>query len=298
VQTLAQIKELLESRGLAPRKAFGQNFLIDHNLIKKLVDASGVAAGDVVLEVGPGTGVLSEELLARGCRLVAAEIDRGLCVLLRDRLGALPNFTLVEGDCLDGKHAIAPALLEAMVAAGGGGVGGGNPTAPFRLVANLPYGAATPLMMLLLSDPRCVGQFVTIQKEVAQRVLAAPGTKEYGPLSVVAQLTQKSTLVATLPAQCFWPRPDVTSAMLGMTRLPQQSCEDPAALLAFLAKLFAQRRKQLGTVLATLGCDKSMVATSLPDGITPTARAESLRPLQLLNLWRWWQSMPRPASHA
>src|SRR4051812_5019410 len=108
MQTLIQIRALLEERGLAPRKSLGQNFLIDQNLIRKLVDASGVGAGDLVLEVGPGTGTLTEELLERGCEVVACELDRGLAELLRERLGANPRFTLVEGDCLASKREIAP----------------------------------------------------------------------------------------------------------------------------------------------------------------------------------------------
>lgn len=272
MQTLSEIKSLLESRGLSPRKAFGQNFLTDHNLIRRLVDESGVRAGDVALEVGPGTGVLTEELLSRGCRVVAAEIDRGLCGLLRDRLGANPMFTLVEGDCLDGKHAIAPALLSAVRAA----MAASNVNA-FHLVANLPYGAATPLMMLLMAQhPECVGQFVTIQKEVATRLAALPGGKEYGPLSVLAQVTCEVRLVAKLPPECFWPRPDVTSAMVGLTRRDRPLHPDPARLLTFCHRVFEQRRKQLGTLL---GRD-----TVFPDGIAPEDRAEALTVGQLIAL--------------
>lgn len=272
MQTLSEIKSLLESRGLSPRKAFGQNFLTDHNLIRRLVDESGVRAGDVALEVGPGTGVLTEELLSRGCRVVAAEIDRGLCELLRDRLGANPLFTLVEGDCLDGKHAIAPALLSAVRSA----MAASNVNT-FHLVANLPYGAATPLMMLLMAQHKeCVGQFVTIQKEVATRLAAPPGGKEYGPLSVLAQVTCEVRTVAKLPPECFWPRPDVTSAMVGLTRRDQLLHPDPARLLAFCHRVFEQRRKQLGTLL---GRD-----TVFPDGIVPTDRAEALTVSQLMAL--------------
>jgi 16S rRNA (adenine1518-N6/adenine1519-N6)-dimethyltransferase len=272
VQTVRDIKALLEARGLAPRKTFGQNFLIDHNFVRKLVDAAGLGTGlhkgDVVLEVGPGTGVLTEELLERGCRVVAAEIDRGMCALLRERFADRPQFQLVEGDCLEGKHALAPA----MVAALGGG--------PFVLVANLPYGAATPLMMLLMTQPGCRGQFVTIQREVADRLIAKPGTKDYGPLSVLAQVTCEVERIAVLPPSCFWPQPDVTSAMVALRRRHQPLHEDPARLLAFCHEAFSQRRKQLGSVL------KGKLPPDLPEGVEPTDRAEALSVSQLMALER------------
>lgn len=256
MQTLAEIKESLSARSLSPRHAFGQNFLIDHNLIRRLVDASGVTPGDTVLEIGPGTGTLTDELLARGCRVVAGEIDRGLCALLRERYAGR-TFTLIEGDCLAGKHALNPELLAAL----------GD--RPFRLVANLPYGAATPVMLCLLADvPACTGLFVTIQREVADRLAARPSTKDYGTISVVAQAVADVRLLATLPPECFWPRPDVTSAMVGMTRLTTPLTARPRPLADFCQSLFEKRRKQLGAVL---GRDRTW-----PQGVAPTDRAEAL----------------------
>ncbi|MCE7973364.1 MAG: ribosomal RNA small subunit methyltransferase A [Leptolyngbya sp. PLA1] len=264
VQTLAEIKELLASAGLSPRHAFGQNFLIDHNLIRRLVDASGVAAGDTVLEIGPGTGTLTDELLDRGCRVVAGEIDRGLCALLRERYAGR-TFTLIEGDCLASKHALNPELLAAL--------GPGQ----FRLVANLPYGAATPVMLSLLADvPACTGLFVTIQREVADRLMARPSTKDYGTISVVAQAVAEVRMVATLPPECFWPRPDVTSAMVRMTRLAAPLTARPRALADFCQSLFEKRRKQLGAVL---GRDHPW-----PAGVLPTDRAEALSVTTLVAL--------------
>jgi 16S rRNA (adenine1518-N6/adenine1519-N6)-dimethyltransferase len=274
VQTLAEIRELLASRGLSPRKALGQNFLIDQNLIRKLVDASGIKPGDLVLEVGPGTGALTEALLARGARVVAAELDRGLAELLRERLAdpqsalgapAGAGFTLVEGDCLASKRHLAPALAAAL---------GGR---PFTLVANLPYGAATPLMLALLAEhPECPGQFVTIQKEVADRLLAKPGTNEYGTLGVVAQAVARVERIATLPPECFWPRPEVTSAMVSVVRRPDPLTANTAGLATFAQELFSRRRKQLGSVL---GRDLSW-----PDGVKPENRVEQLPPDRVVAL--------------
>jgi 16S rRNA (adenine1518-N6/adenine1519-N6)-dimethyltransferase len=266
-QTVASIKELLASRGMSPLKAFGQNFLIDQNMLRKLIDASGVQPGETVLEVGPGTGVLTDELLSRGCRVVACEIDRGMCGLLRDRFASNASFTLVEGDCLDGKHAIAPAVLQALRGE------------PFVHVANLPYGAATPLMSLLMARHReCRGLFVTIQREVGDRLAAKPGTKEFGPLSVLAQVTCEVSVIAKLPPSCFWPQPDITSVMIALTRRAQPLHQNPAGLLAFCHAIFEQRRKQLQAVLRGLG-------KTVPAGVDPQIRAEAMSVAELMTLF-------------
>jgi 16S rRNA (adenine1518-N6/adenine1519-N6)-dimethyltransferase len=282
MQSLTQIRELLESRGLAPRHALGQNFLIDHNLIKKLVDAAHVSPNDTVLEVGPGTGTLTEELLARGATVIAGELDKGLASLLRDRFADEPRFTLVEGDALETKRALNPAITDLL----------GD--RPFKLVANLPYAAATPVMStLLLNHPRCSGLYVTIQREVADRLTAKAGTKEYGPLSIIAQLTATPRLIATLPLECFWPRPKVTSAMIAIERRPgepatpnPQSAIEPQPFADFVQSLFEKRRKQLGAILGR--------AFPFPQGIPPTARAESLAIPQLIDLFKASQTTPRP----
>ena len=136
MQTLANIRELLDLAGHAPKKALGQNFLIDHNLITKLVDASNISEGDTVLEIGPGTGALTVAMLDRGASVIAVELDAGLARVLREQFAGR-RFTLIEGDCLAGKTAINPEAIAAIA------------DAPFSLVANLPYHAATPAMMTL-----------------------------------------------------------------------------------------------------------------------------------------------------
>lgn len=266
MQTLQTIRQLLESRGLSPRKSLGQNFLIDHNLIRKLVDASGVAAGDLVLEVGPGTGALTDELLMRGCRVVACEMDRGLAELLRERLkdpqsalSAPPGagFTLVEGDCLESKRLLSRDLVTALAGRS------------FALVANLPYGAATPLMMTLLTDhPECGSMHVTIQREVADRLAAGPGSKEYGPISVIAQALCRIERIAVLPPECFWPRPDVTSAMISLLRRKDPLTTEPGKLGNFCQATFSKRRKQLGSILGR--------TIQWPEGVRPENRIEEL----------------------
>ncbi len=260
MHTLTELRAMLEERGLAPRKALGQNFLIDANLARKLVEASGVGEGDVVLEVGPGAGALTETLVERGCRVIACEMDRGLCDLLRDRLG--DRITLIEGDCLASKHELHPEIVRA--------IGDG----PFRLVANLPYNAASPLMTILaLHHANCAGMFVTIQKEVADRLMAEPGGKEYGPLTVLIRACADVSRIATAPPECFWPRPKVTSAMIGIVRLPAPMTTNLAALERVCQRVFQQRRKMIGSVL---GRD-----VAWPSGVSPTQRPEELSVEQL-----------------
>lgn len=269
MQPLSEIRYLLESRGLSPKKSLGQNFLIDHNLIRKLVDASAVTAGDLVLEVGPGTGTLTEELLTRGCQVIACELDTGLAALNRERLGNHPElgprFTLIEADCLEHKRALSSEITTALAGR------------PFTLVANLPYSAATPLMLtLLISVPTCRSMHVTIQREVADRLMAAPGTDAYGQISILAAALAEVRHIATLPKECFWPRPDVTSAMISITRRPDPLTDDPAALAEFTQRAFAQRRKQLGSVLGR--------NLPWPADVDPTMRAEALSVDQMIRL--------------
>lgn len=276
MHSLTHIREILAQRGLSPQKRFGQNFLIDQNLGRKLVDAAAIGPGDLVLEVGPGTGTLSEELLARGCELVACELDRGLCALLRDHFAhaladAHPRLTLIEGDCLARDRSLARPIVDALAGR------------PFHLVANLPYGAASPLIStLLIHHPNCLAMHVTIQREVADKLNARPATKTFGPMALLARVCARIETIAILPPECFWPRPEVTSAMVSIVRtqdptLPARHLPD---FSEFLTHLFAQRRKQIRAVLAF---------SDLPDDVPPNARAESLSVEQTIALWRIWK---------
>jgi 16S rRNA (adenine1518-N6/adenine1519-N6)-dimethyltransferase len=266
VQTVADIKALLASRGLSPKHALGQNFLIAHDHIARLVDRAGVGAGDLVLEVGPGTGTMTEELLERGCEVVLSELDREMGAILRDRFGE--RVTLVEGDCLHDKQTLNPRLVEALG------------ERPFTLVANLPYGAASPLMVALATDfaGRCLGQYVTIQREVAQRLRAQPNTKDYSELTIVVGSMCTVERVATLPPGCFWPQPKVTSEMVAIEPRNEALTDDPRGLARMCRTLFTKRRKQLGRILGK--------GATLPEGIDRTRRPESLTIGQLVELTR------------
>jgi 16S rRNA (adenine1518-N6/adenine1519-N6)-dimethyltransferase len=208
MQPISHIRTLLEQRGLHPKKRFGQNFLHDHNQLRKLIDAADLAPGDVVLEIGPGTGTLTETLLDAGAQVIAVEIDRDLAALLRETLGE--RITLIEADALDKGRTLNPLIVEAI---------GGR---PFKLVANLPYNAASPLITALLLDhPQCTRQSITIQREVADRLVANPHTKAYGPLGIIVQALAHVERIGVVPASCFWPRPQVVSAMVRITPRPR-----------------------------------------------------------------------------
>ncbi|MCC5822199.1 MAG: 16S rRNA (adenine(1518)-N(6)/adenine(1519)-N(6))-dimethyltransferase RsmA [Phycisphaerales bacterium] len=269
MQTLTQIRELLERAGHAPKKSLGQNFLIDHNLINKLLDAAELSPGELVLEVGPGTGTLTEGLLERGARVIACELDTGLSQVLRETLGAQhpDRFTLIEGDCLANKRTMNTEVATLLADRPGG----------FKLVANLPYHAATPLMMTLMTKhPGCTGMFVTIQSEVVDRLTGSPGTKAFGSISVVTQHLGRAERIAKLPPACFWPRPEVTSAMMAWRRNPAVPV-DPAwwvRLADITQTLFQSRRKQLAKPAKQIAGGGADI--DWPDGVDPTARIEDL----------------------
>ncbi len=279
MQTLADIKALLATRGLAPRRSLGQNFLIDKNAIGKFVQTALDGMPRRVLEVGPGTGALTEALLGAGCRVVAVELDRGLAGLLSERSAELvaaggpgASLEVIEGDCLHGPggRAVNPEALAALAR-------GVSVAEPFTLIANLPYNAATPLMLALLMDqPACVRLSVTIQREVAERLVAQPGTPEYGTLGIVAGAMAEVRRVAELPPECFWPRPEVTSSMVVLDRRVEPMTNDPQGLARFGQRLFSARRKQLGAIL---GRDRPW-----PGGIDPKQRPGELTISQVIAL--------------
>ncbi len=241
-QTKSEIRALLADRGLAPQHRFGQNFLIDLNLMRKVVSVSGAASTDVLLEVGPGTGSLTELLLETGARVLASEIDRGLQELLAQRLAGNPRFSLLRGDALRRKNALNDELIEKLQSTvpESGGV--------YRLVANLPYSIATPLISeLLLLEPAFATLTCTIQKEVGRRLVAGPGDAEYGALSVVAQTLAEIELVGDLPPEAFWPQPQVHSVLVHACCRPRTTLpvRDPAFFRTFVRNGFLHPRKKV-----------------------------------------------------
>lgn len=243
-QTLSEIRALLAAAGLAPQHRFGQNFLFDLNLMRKMVAAAELSRADTVLEVGPGTGSLTEMLLDAAGRVIAVEIDHGLARLLAARFAGEPRFELVEGDVLETKHRISPAVLGRLRTP----VAAPAPPTSLKLVANLPYQVATPLLIdLLCIEPRFERFCVTIQREVAERLAAGPHTDAYGPVSVAMQSLATVARIVNVPPSAFWPRPKVDSTMLLIRPLPPErsGIDSPAAFARFVQQGFIHPRKKL-----------------------------------------------------
>ena len=245
---------MLQEYGLSPLHQLGQNFLHDHNILNKLVDSSGVTEGDVVLEVGPGTGALTEVLLDRGCNVYACELDRGLTELLKNRFGNSIN--LIHGDVLTRKR-LNQSVVEAI----------GNQK--WKLVANLPYQIASPLIVdVLANHQNCLGQYVTIQYEVALRLMAEVDSSDWGVLSILVQRLSNISLITKVPKTCFWPQPKITSACVSITPKTDRDKNCSDEFNKFVTMLFSKRRKQLGSIL---GRD-----LEYPIGILPSVRPSTL----------------------
>jgi 16S rRNA (adenine1518-N6/adenine1519-N6)-dimethyltransferase len=266
-QTKHQIQALLASAKTEPRHRFGQNFMIDQNLVRLVAEAGEISPDDTVIEVGPGTGTLTEELLARAGRVVAVEIDRDLAGMLRQRFGSNEKFSLIEGDALAGKHSLNATLNEMITNAR---------EMRIKLVANLPYNIASPLVIELLIGGVDLLAF-TVQKEVADRLRASASSEAYGPLSVMAQMLSRVELLRTLPPQAFWPAPKIESALVRVRR-DDRLGSSAADFSRFVHQLFSARRKMLRRSLAQAGFDAEEVLTSL--AIDGQLRPENLTPQQ------------------
>ena len=273
-QTKQQIQALLAAISARPSHRLGQNFMIDGNLLRLVAEAAQVSSGEMVIEVGPGTGSLTEELLARGANVVAVEIDHHLVDLLRERLGSQSGFKLIEGDALSGKHALNEALAAEIIAAKQAG-------RKIKLAANLPYHVASPLIIdLLLAGVELLA--FTVQKEVAERLAAGAASEAYGALSVMTQMLSRVEILRTLPPQAFWPMPKVHSALVRLSRQDQLG-ERAAEFSRFVHSVFSYRRKTLRKAMSEAGISGGQAIEKL--GLAPTMRPEEVTPAQWLKLF-------------
>jgi len=256
------MRDLLARYHHRPNKSLGQHFLADPNLVDRIVRTAGVGVGDRVVEVGAGTGTLTRALAATGAHVVAYEIDRHLAPLLEE--------------ALDGT-AVEIRFEEATVAALRTGLGDG----PWVMVANLPYNVGTPLLLDTLRTVPAVVRFVVmVQREVADRLGAEPGSRTYGLPTVVAGLRSRITVAFAVGREVFVPPPDVDSAVVVLERVEPPAGVERAEALA--AAAFGQRRKMLRRSLATVLADATAILDAA--GIDPAARPETLAPLDFVRL--------------
>ncbi|HZY86318.1 MAG TPA: 16S rRNA (adenine(1518)-N(6)/adenine(1519)-N(6))-dimethyltransferase RsmA [Gemmataceae bacterium] len=277
-QTLSYLRNLFGERGIKPKNKLGQNFLIDLNLLDLLLRAAELTAEDLALEVGSGTGSLTARLAEQAGAVVSVEVDPAFASLTAETVAERPNVVLLHEDVLKNKNELNPAVLRAVadLSAKAG-------TKRTKLVANLPYSVAVPVVAnLLLSDVAAERMVVTVQWEIAERLLARPGTKDYGALAVLVQSLANVELVRQLPPAAFWPRPQVSSAIVLVRpdAAKREHVGDPLRLRNFLRDLYTHRRKNLRGALASLPrvqLSKPEIDVRLADlGIEGTVRAEAL----------------------
>lgn len=285
-QTATFLRKRFEEAGVRLQHRHGQNFLIDLNLMRLLAETAKLGPDDVVLEVGTGTGALSAIMAPQAAAIVTVEIDPQLHQLASEELFDFPNVTLLQQDALKSKNTFDPRVLEtlqARLAAAPGRV--------LKLAANLPYSVATPVISNLLAwSPVPRSMTVTIQKELADRMVAAPGTKDYGALSIWLQSQCEVRIVRLLPPTVFWPRPKVTSAIVHIETIGDRvaAIGDRAFFQQFVRSLFLHRRKFIRSVLQVACRDllsKSQVDEVIAEqGFGPDTRAEQLSPDAMLAL--------------
>ncbi len=264
----ARTKEVLAKYNMSAKKKFGQNFLIDSHVLEGIVEAAGVTDEDLVLEIGPGIGSLTQYLAEAAGKVVAVEIDKTLLPVLADTLSEYDNVTVINQDILK-------VDLDEIVSENGG--------RPIKVVANLPYYITTPIIMKLFeSRARIESITVMVQKEVADRMAAGPGGKDYGSLSLAVGYYAKAVTVMDVPPSSFIPQPNVGSAVVNLSRYaePRVKVQDEKRLFEIVRTAFNQRRKTLSNSLSNnpaLGVSRQEVADALLKmGVDEKARGEIL----------------------
>lgn len=261
--------EVIKKYEFCFQKKFGQNFLIDGRVLDKIIAGAGVTKDDMVLEIGPGIGTMTQYLAEAAGKVVAVEIDRNLLPILQETLADYDNVKVIHADVLS-------LDLEKLVQEENGG-------RPIKVVANLPYYITTPIIMALFEQHVPLANVtVMVQKEVAARMKSGPGSKDYGALSLAVQYYAEPYIVANVPCNCFMPRPNVDSAVIRLTRYkePPVQVKDEKMLFKIIRASFNQRRKTLQNGLnnsSELNFTKDQIAAAIAEaGFSPSVRGEAL----------------------
>jgi len=285
MQTKSQINQFLESAGLRPNKRFGQHFLIDLNLMRLLIETADIKKNDVVLEVGCATGSLTEAIAEKAGFCVAVEIDAVLANIAKTQLADRSNVEIIAADALKNKFEINPVVIETLNSART------KYNGRFLLVSNLPYTAATPLMLNLITGSIVAdAMFVAIQKEVADRMTAHQGTKDYGIISILLAATGEVKHIRTLRPTVFWPQPQVDSAFVSYIRNTEKvkAVKSIEILSRVAGGLLQHRRKMLKSCCKLMTGDLGKIE-NWPElfkkcGIDPNNRPDQLSPEQFVSI--------------
>jgi 16S rRNA (adenine1518-N6/adenine1519-N6)-dimethyltransferase len=279
MQTKHEIRQLLSSAGVRPNRRRGQHFLVDLNLMRLLVDSANIEKDDVVLEAGCGTGSMTGLLAQKAGQVIAVELDRNLCEIAANQLEDAKNVILLNTDVLESKHSLNRNVVDALSAARQQCRG------RILLVSNLPYEAASSLMMNLLTGPTIAdAMYVTVQKEVAERMTAAPASKNYGILSIFLGATGEAKTIRILKPSVFWPPPKVDSAMVSFVRDPEKSRRiADIELFAEIVHLFMGHRRKTILSCSRLTSGRLAQISNWPEifekcRINPAKRPETLAP--------------------
>lgn len=269
--------EIIQKYNFAFQKKFGQNFLIDTHVLEKIISAAGVTKDDMVLEIGPGIGTMTQYLAEHAKRVVAVEIDSNLIPILEETLAGYDNITVINDDILK-------VDINALAQEYNGG-------RPIKVVANLPYYITTPIIMGLFESNVPIDNItVMVQKEVADRMQVSPGSKDYGALSLAVQYYAEPYIVANVPPNCFIPRPGVGSAVIRLTRHqePPVDVKDAKLMFRLIRASFNQRRKTLLNGLANspeLSFSKEQITSAIEKmGLPASVRGETLTLEQFAHL--------------
>lgn len=250
-------RHILKAFNLHASHRLGQNFLISSAVVRAVVEAAEIAPGDRVLEIGPGIGTLTQGLLEAGAEVMAVELDKKLPAVLAETLKGYEHLNVVQGD-----------ILKTDIAALMGG-------APFKVAANLPYYITTPILLSLLEQKLPITRIVTmVQKEVAERMTAPPGGRDYGALSVAVQYYTEPEIVLDVPPNCFLPAPEVESAVIvcAVRQTPAVAVKDEKVFFRVVKAAFGQRRKTLSNALKTTGAPKEQIEAALTAAKVDAAR--------------------------
>lgn len=262
-------REIIDKYGFMFQKRFGQNFLIDGNVVEKIVREAGVTKDDFVLEIGPGIGTMTQLLCENAREVAAVEIDTNLIPILKETLAPYDNVTVINEDIL---KVDIPALAQEK-----------NGGRPIKVVANLPYYITTPIIMGLFESHVPIDSItIMVQREVADRMQVGPGTKDYGALSLAVQYYTKPEIVLNVPPTCFMPRPNVGSAVIRLKK--HETCpvqvDDAEFMFRLIRASFNQRRKTLANGLSNsseLTLSKEKIAEAIESlGVSPSIRGEAL----------------------